>query len=130
MQTNKILTKYNAIFLFISTDPATGDNFTCSCAPGYIGLYCALAFCESTPCVNGICDTQTQPPVCQCQAGYEGVLCDKDIDECGTEPCLNGGLCQDLLADFSCDCRETGENYFDFFLLLFHILLIFLYFFY
>lgn len=30
--------------------------------------------------------------------------CEKDIDECSSDPCLNGGLCQNLLNKFHCLC--------------------------
>ncbi|PNI34659.1 CRB1 isoform 2, partial [Pan troglodytes] len=29
---------------------------------------------------------------------------EKDIDECASDPCVNGGLCQDLLNKFQCLC--------------------------
>ena len=32
--------------------------------------------------------------------------CDVDIDECENNPCQNGGICQDLVADFQCICTE------------------------
>ena len=27
-----------------------------------------------------------------------------DIDECGSDPCLNNGICVDDIADYSCEC--------------------------
>lgn len=30
--------------------------------------------------------------------------CEKDIDECSSDPCLHGGLCQNLLNKFHCLC--------------------------
>ena len=35
-----------------------------------------------------------------------------DIDECGSSPCLNVGLCTDYVNSFTCDCAAgyTGVN--------------------
>ena len=30
--------------------------------------------------------------VCECQPGYEGQRCEKEIDECLASPCVHGGL--------------------------------------
>ncbi|PNJ50112.1 CRB1 isoform 1, partial [Pongo abelii] len=37
---------------------------------------------------------------------------EKDIDECASDPCVNGGLCQDLLNKFQCLCdiAFAGEH--------------------
>ena len=29
-----------------------------------------------------------------------------DIDECGSDPCQNGGTCNDAVNGFSCDCVD------------------------
>ena len=39
-------------------------------------------------------------------AGYEGIQCDIDIDECAGDPCLNGGTCEDLVDGFRCYCAD------------------------
>ena len=42
-----------------------------------------------------------------------GKLCDQDLDECASNPCLNGGLCKQLLPPgYTCVCPEEyyGEN--------------------
>ena len=31
-----------------------------------------------------------------------------DIDECDSNPCLNGGTCNDAINRFYCDCANTG----------------------
>ena len=30
------------------------------------------------------------------------------IDECASNPCLNGGRCVDGYKEFTCDCEDTG----------------------
>ena len=53
-------------------------------------------------CVDGI-DAFT----CNCDAGYDGTLCDNDIDECAPKPCVHG-QCVDAINAFTCDCSATG----------------------
>jgi len=42
----------------------------------------------------------------------EGHLCDLDVDECQSSPCLNGGSCLDDVSSFTCICSAgfTGSN--------------------
>ena len=39
---------------------------------------------------------------CQCVPGYNGDLCQNNIDECSSSPCLNGGNCTDGVNAYSC----------------------------
>ncbi|XP_052127342.1 protein crumbs isoform X1 [Frankliniella occidentalis] len=91
----------------------TGDNFTCSCAEGFVGPYCDQPFCDIEHCQQGFCDTSQLKPFCNCSPGFTGRLCGEDINECEvgperTTPCMNRGLCRDGINSFSCDCRSTG----------------------
>ena len=43
-------------------------------------------------------------------AGYAGVNCEIDINECASIPCQNGGLCTDLINNYTCDCVDTGQE--------------------
>ena len=36
--------------------------------------------------------------------GWEGKTCEDNIDECETNPCLNGGMCMDTPGDYICSC--------------------------
>lgn len=48
---------------------------------------------------------------CECDPGYAGNTCE-EINECGSNPCENGGTCTDLINDFSCVCAPgyTGDT--------------------
>jgi hypothetical protein len=37
-------------------------------------------------------------------SGFTGTNCDTDIDECSYSPCINGGVCTDLINDYRCTC--------------------------
>ncbi|XP_061867715.1 protein crumbs homolog 2 isoform X2 [Colius striatus] len=102
-------------------------NYSCACWPGYTGQHCEedVAECAADPCHNGgMCLERsnqsyygTQPDfpanfsysqaagfVCWCQPGFAGETCSIDINECESQPCQNGGLCQDLVNGFLCHC--------------------------
>ncbi|KAL3856722.1 hypothetical protein ACJMK2_011445 [Sinanodonta woodiana] len=41
---------------------------------------------------------------CQCLPEYDGRCCLKQFDECGSNPCLNGGACRQGSNRFDCTC--------------------------
>lgn len=65
--------------------------------------------CTSNDCVNGMCMDLWNDFSCDCFAGYEGDVCDVDIDECEPNPCLNGN-CRDAVANYTCDCAPGYEG--------------------
>jgi len=44
---------------------------------------------------------------CSCPPGFEGDLCEINIDDCVDIQCSNGGTCLDLVNDFRCICAPT-----------------------
>ncbi|XP_045158508.2 fibropellin-1-like isoform X5 [Mercenaria mercenaria] len=101
---------------------------SCICKPGKTGINCtlddpclprktncpkgSLCFGECDP--NVICEGATGYAHCRgCVAGWTGMHCEKDIDECADaiNPCLNGGTCINARGDFRCTCKEgwTGK---------------------
>uniref|UniRef100_A0A672HLX0 Crumbs cell polarity complex component 2b n=1 Tax=Salarias fasciatus TaxID=181472 RepID=A0A672HLX0_SALFA len=72
--------------------------------------------CDSQPCLNqGVCQDQFNEFNCSCSPGWEGELCQAEINECAAAPCLYG-TCKDLLADYECSCepgyqgKDCGEE--------------------
>uniref|UniRef100_A0A673BPW1 Crumbs cell polarity complex component 2b n=1 Tax=Sphaeramia orbicularis TaxID=375764 RepID=A0A673BPW1_9TELE len=68
--------------------------------------------CDSQPCLNqGVCLDQFNEFNCSCSPGWEGELCEKEINECLSGPCVYGA-CTDLLADYRCNCEPgyTGKD--------------------
>ncbi|NXT25747.1 CRUM1 protein, partial [Syrrhaptes paradoxus] len=60
--------------------------------------------CASSPCLNaGTCEDLFNSFSCACRAGWGGLLCEADIDECQSNPCVHGN-CVDAVADFQCEC--------------------------
>lgn len=49
--------------------------------------------------------------VCVCMPGYTGELCEVEIDECNSNPCLHG-TCADYLDGFQCTCRNGYQGVF------------------
>lgn len=46
---------------------------------------------------------------CDCVAGYSGIYCQTDVNECSSSPCVNGGTCHDQVNSFFCSCA-MGYN--------------------
>ncbi|XP_011155251.1 protein crumbs isoform X1 [Harpegnathos saltator] len=95
-------------------DPRTGNNYTCTCVPGYEGSVCDTPYCIGGKCQNGgRCDFLYQAPKCTCALGYAGLYCEINVDDCasdseGNVPCKNDGKCYDGVNSFTCDCQGTG----------------------
>lgn len=68
--------------------------------------------CDSQPCLNqGVCQDQFNQFNCSCSPGWEGVLCETEINECLYGLCVYG-TCIDLMANYSCNCEPgyRGKN--------------------
>lgn len=60
--------------------------------------------------ILGTCnETSNSDFECFCQTGWTGRYCERMIDHCVTNPCLNNGVCRSLLRNYSCEC--LGSSY-------------------
>ncbi|XP_056260248.1 protein crumbs homolog 2a [Seriola aureovittata] len=101
------------------------NGYDCLCWPGYEGPNCETDIdeCAEQPCENGgDCFERSDPShweldwelsfadaagyICQCQPGFAGENCSVNIDECESEPCQNGGTCEDKIAGYTCTCPD------------------------
>lgn len=82
---------------------------------GFDGSTCTenIDDCADTDCGNGECVDGILSHTCQCDDGWYGQKCDKQVDWCADaqEPCLNGGTCFSGESTFTCVCTKgwTGS---------------------
>uniref|UniRef100_G3RZV2 Protein crumbs homolog 1 n=1 Tax=Gorilla gorilla gorilla TaxID=9595 RepID=G3RZV2_GORGO len=105
-------------------------RYTCICPhnySGYTGAQCEIDIneCNSNPCQsNGECVELSSEKqygritglpsafsyheasgyVCICQPGFTGIHCEEDVNECSSNPCQNGGTCENLPGNYTCHC--------------------------
>eukprot|EP00062_Callorhinchus_milii_P009418 gi/632953214/ref/XP_007892282.1/ PREDICTED: protein eyes shut homolog [Callorhinchus milii] len=91
------------------------NGYRCVCSDGYAGGNCQVdvnvcldSVMNYTHCLNGgMCvDGPGSNFSCRYPPGFSGKFCELDINECGSAPCLNGGLCQDHVNNYSCTCTQ------------------------
>ncbi|NXX93749.1 CRUM1 protein, partial [Centropus bengalensis] len=108
-------------------------GYSCACWPGYAGQRCEedVDECASDPCHNGgVCLERsnqtyygTRPDfpssfsyhqaagfLCECPPGFTGVECAVNINECEEDPCKNGAVCEDGIADYTCHCAPSQDG--------------------
>lgn len=63
--------------------------------------------CDSVQCQNG---ATCEDGMCLCATGFDGELCEMNIDDCADVDC-NNGTCVDGIASYICECASgfTGD---------------------
>lgn len=101
------------------------NGYHCNCTEQWMGSNCERVFdiCETKPCSNnGTCTTASNKHdfTCICAKGteeklyefflsciflgFEGPLCNMNIDECEDVVCPKGHICEDLVGGYDCRC--------------------------
>lgn len=63
-----------------------------------------INYCESLPCVNGLCFQQPNGYSCLCTTGYTGTNCNFPINSCTSNPCGASGSCINGQGNYTCQC--------------------------
>ncbi|CAF0775182.1 unnamed protein product [Adineta ricciae] len=59
--------------------------------------------CTNETCLYGHCSYDK----CICDPGIYGQTCNKDIQDCGVDSCLNNSTCIELVNGFACQCSPN-----------------------
>ncbi len=95
------------------------DSFTCSCEGGFTGEDCSISTesddpCGGNPCRHGSTCTRLSTGEgfnCVCSPGFNGPLCEVNVNECADTPCTDGGTCTDGINGYSCTCQSGLAGY-------------------
>lgn len=77
-----------------------------ACGDGDKGPKCTADSCSG----HGVCDDSTGKIVCDCDEGYEGDICDQDINECLSSPCDPNATCTNTEGSFTCACNSGWQG--------------------
>ncbi|XP_012942656.1 uncharacterized protein LOC101855048 [Aplysia californica] len=70
-----------------------------------------VKYCAGDPCkYNGTCMDKIGGFQCTCQDGFEGSVCQHNIDECASNPCKNGSSCKDQVNGYRCECAPGFQG--------------------
>ncbi|KAJ0059398.1 hypothetical protein NL108_016934 [Boleophthalmus pectinirostris] len=91
------------------------QRYACLCPQNLTGQYCELPQLRTSACIGtrwnyscfngGNCSNEDNS--CLCLPGFTGEWCEKDVDECASGPCMNGGFCLNYINSFECVCDQN-----------------------
>ncbi|KAK6173109.1 hypothetical protein SNE40_016628 [Patella caerulea] len=89
------------------------NGFTCTCPDDLKGKQCEYGiYCKPDTCKNGgKCIEGRNAPLCHCTSKYEGLYCEKLVDQCIVNPCENGGTCINRGEDYECSCTRDRAGH-------------------
>ncbi|GCC16557.1 hypothetical protein chiPu_0020337, partial [Chiloscyllium punctatum] len=96
----------------------TPGSYKCSCNSGYVLDQRDKASCHdvdeclSSPCNRkGSCINTQGSYYCDCVTGWTGMSCSEDVNECFSNPCMNG-TCLNTRGSYQCQCFSgfTGRH--------------------
>ncbi|KAK2721506.1 protein crumbs-like [Artemia franciscana] len=90
----------------------TPDNFVSNVSSsrfdlisGSDNLLTECILCFENECQNGaVCENPEESFVCDCPVGFEGDLCEVNIDECVNNTCMHDSICIDGIGNYTCSC--------------------------
>uniref|UniRef100_A0A663LSS3 Sushi, nidogen and EGF like domains 1 n=1 Tax=Athene cunicularia TaxID=194338 RepID=A0A663LSS3_ATHCN len=92
-----------------------GGDYACTCPLGYVGKHCQSGKGLVLPCqpgARGVSAALGSSRALGCHPSGLWSQPRPEIDECQSQPCLNGGRCKDHIAEFLCLCEPgyTGHH--------------------
>ncbi|XP_053403598.1 scavenger receptor cysteine-rich type 1 protein M160-like isoform X2 [Mercenaria mercenaria] len=84
-------------------------SYSCQCPDKWGGTNCEIDLeydaCIETTCLNnGTCKDLLKGFECACSIGFDGDICQNNINDCEPSPCRNGGSCEDRVNGYKCYC--------------------------
>nr|XP_055025772.1 protein eyes shut homolog [Misgurnus anguillicaudatus] len=91
---------------------SSDDTYNCQCHEHFSGRYCEnFDGCHKQPCLNGgtclsrrTAYTNIPPYECLCPAQFTGAYCEQKRLLCDSNPCRNGGRCEETVNGYVCRC--------------------------
>jgi Notch-like protein len=113
-----------------NTHTNTHLGYNCSCSAGFNGTHCEFdhRLCTPNTCWNnGISsffffvkndriflgtfnETSNTTFICSCAPGWEGDHCERKINYCLNVTCMNNGVCEPLLLNYTCECLSNSYS--------------------
>ena len=76
-----------------------------------LGTSLGCQVCFDSECQHdGYCSDPAQIYTCSCEPGFEGDVCEVNIDECVENDCTNDAICVDGINNYTCSCQPGYEG--------------------